>query len=271
MTTGHHWTLSVFTMELRKIISYRMDFWINFLGSLLAQFGVAWFLWRAVFEQQHLTRVGEFGFTALMLYYLAVPLLNRAIQGGEMGNISAEIYDGSLNRYLVYPVSFFRYKLAVGAAHSLVFLIQLAVVLMLYLLLFDLPAEFSITPLSVACGLGSILMGAYLYFVLVAAIELAAFWADNVWSLVVIMRFLTGLLGGVMLPLSLFPESLQPLLNALPFAHFVWLPARTLFGLSSPQQWLASLPVLLLWSGLATLAYVALWRRGQYRYTGVGI
>ena len=36
-----------------------------------------------------------------------------------------------------------------------------------------------------------------------------AFWADNVWSLMVTQRFVSALLGGAMLPLAVFPESAQ--------------------------------------------------------------
>ena len=45
-------------------------------------------------------------FGALMLYYLMVPLVERVVNGQEMGFMSGEIYDGGLTRYLLYPVSY---------------------------------------------------------------------------------------------------------------------------------------------------------------------
>jgi ABC-2 type transport system permease protein len=258
-------------MELRKILSYRVDFWVQFLGSVVAQFGVAWFLWRAIFDHRQVDRIGVFSFPALMLYYLAAPLVRRMIQGAEMGNMSDEIYEGTLNRYLIYPVSFFRYKLAAHAAHSAVFVLQCILVVALFGVLFGIPGEFTLSPASVLQTVVCVLLATYLYFVIVSTIELTAFWADNVWSLVVIVRFATGLLGGGMVPLSLFPDWAEGLLSLLPFAYFIAFPIRTLFGLVPVAQWWLGLGVLGMWSVLMTGLFCLVWEKGKYQYTGVGI
>lgn len=265
------WLVSVYTMELRRLFSYRMDFWTQFLGALVAQFGVAWFLWKAIYAESGATEIGRFSFTGMMIYYLAAPLAAKTIQSAEIGDISQEIYDGSLTRYLVYPVSFFRYKLAAGLAPASVFAAQGALVLVIAAFTVGLPPEFHVSPFSVAAGGVSILLALYLHFVIVATVELVAFWADNVWSLVVILRFLTGLLGGAMLPLSLFPGWAHDLLYALPFAYFAAFPAETLLGLTTPGAWLRGMVLMALWSVAATLLYRAVWRRGMHQYSGVGI
>ena len=42
-------TLQLFTMEIRKAFAYRTDFWLSFVVSTMAQFTVAWFLWKSIF------------------------------------------------------------------------------------------------------------------------------------------------------------------------------------------------------------------------------
>lgn len=265
------WAVAVFSMELRRILTYRMDFWIQFLGSLMAQFGVAWFLWKAIYAHGALDRVGPFSFGGMMLYYLAAPLVGKIIQSSEIGHISEDIYSGTLNRYLIYPVSFFRYKLAAGSAQSVVFALQFVLVLAVVAAVVGVPAEFHLSAAgTLAAGL-AILLGAYLHFVMISTIELSAFWADNVWSLVVITRFLTGLLGGAMIPLALFPDWAVRSLHLTPFPYFVSFPIETLFGLISPARWAAGMVTMALWAAGGTLLYRALWRRGQLQYTGVGI
>ncbi|MCE9614706.1 MAG: ABC-2 family transporter protein [Lentisphaerae bacterium] len=258
-------------MEIRKVLSYRMDFWSQFLGSLLAQFGVAWFLWQAIYTTRGVDHVGAFSFTGMMLYYLAAPLAARMVQGGEMGDISEEIYNGTLTRYLVYPVSFFRYKLAAATAYVCIFAAQFALVMTLFAFTIGIPSEFSLSPASVAGGLACLLVAAYLNFVLVATLELIAFWADNVWSLVVIMRFLTSLLGGAMLPLALFPDWAHALLYRMPFAYLIAFPVETLLGLTSPARWVSGMLVVTAWAVVCTLLYRLVWERGQHQYSGVGI
>lgn len=253
------------------MLSYRMDFWAQFLGSLLAQFGVAWFLWKSIYASRHVDHVETFSFAGMMLYYIAAPLTAKTVQSSEIGDICEDIYSGGLNRYLVYPVSFFRYKLAASSASSFVFALQFALVLAAFALTVGIPAEFRITPLSLVAGAVSIALAAYVYFVMIATIELAAFWADNVWSLVVIVRFLTGLLGGAMLPLSLFPEWAQSTLYRLPFAYFIAFPVETILGIPSGLNWGLGMLVLTAWGVVMTLIYRAVWERGKHHYTGVGI
>ncbi len=265
------WAVAVFSMELRRILTYRMDFWIQFVGSLLAQFGVAWFLWKAIYTHGDLNHVGPFSFSGMMLYYLAAPLVGKIIQSSEIGHMSEDIYSGTLNRYLLYPVSFFRYKLAAGMAQSAVFALQFMLVLAVVAAVAGVPEEFHLSAGGMLGAALAILLGGYLHFVMISAIELSAFWADNVWSLVVITRFLTGLLGGAMIPLALFPDWAVRSLHLLPFPYFVSFPVETLFGMQSPARWAAGMITMALWAVGGTLLYRALWRSGQLQYTGVGI
>ncbi|MCB1045867.1 MAG: ABC-2 family transporter protein, partial [Calditrichaeota bacterium] len=104
-----------------------------------------------------------------------------------------------------------------------------------------------------------------------APLQMVAFWADNVWSLNVLFRFASGLLGGTMLPLSLFPEWGQRILVWLPFRQLFSEPVLILLGQHSTGAWLRSLLVTLLWIGVAWVLQNALWHKGKHVYTGVGI
>ncbi len=265
------WLWAVYTMEFRKILSYRADFWIQFLGSVAAQLGVAYFLWHAIFDYRDTDKIQEFTFPGMILYYLVAPLIGKAVQGAEMGTVSQEIYEGTLNKYLVYPVSFFRYKLASQASYTTIFLAQFALAMVLFRLLIGIPDGFSITSFSIFGCVVAVALASYVYFVITAAIEMVAFWADNVWSLVVIIRFTTGLLGGAMLPLSLFPEWAFTILRFLPFSYFISFPVRTFMGLNSFKEWVLGMIVLSLWAVLGTTLASLVWTRGKYQYTGVGI
>jgi ABC-2 type transport system permease protein len=61
-------------------------------------------------------------------------------------------------------------------------------------------------------------------------LQLVAFWADNCWSLLVAHRIVASLLGGLLLPLSLFPRWSQPALDALPFRYMFAFPVDVLLG-----------------------------------------
>lgn len=265
-------SLQIYTMELRKMFAYRSDFWLSFVVSTMAQFVVAWFLWRSIFAYKTLTHIGTYSFTSLMFYYLLVPIIGRTVYGGNMGDMASEIYQGSLTRYLVYPVSFFRYKLLVHFANASVLLIQLFLVIAIVRLFLPVySADYAISVTSIVQGTLTIVFSTLLYFVFSSTIQLIAFWADNVWSLSAILRFITGLLGGSLIPLSLFPEKLQPLLSVLPFSGFVHLPVQAFLGRLPVDQWYKGMAVITAWGVVCSMCYALLWTRGNRQYTGVGI
>ena len=107
--------LHVLSVELRAQASYRADFWINALAGFLAEFGVTWFVWAAVFHESGKTVIGGYTFEGMVLYFLAVVLLGKLVSGREFeGAVAGDIYDGSLNRYLVLPAAYSGFKYRCG-------------------------------------------------------------------------------------------------------------------------------------------------------------
>ena len=265
------WILPAWSAELRKLLSYRVDFWLEFLGSLIVQVVLAWFLWDAVLRARGTDTVGGLGLQALVLYYLLVPLVEKITRGPEMGFLSTEIYDGTMTRYLVYPVPLFGYKYVLHLAVSTVALVQFALALGAYVAWRGVPAPFEITAASLALGLVAAVAASALYFHLAACLEMVAYWADNVWSLLVMLRFAIRLLGGGMIPLTLFPDTARTVLELLPFAALLSFPIRTILGEVGPEAWLRGMALLIGWSVVFAVLARVIHARGSRRYTGVGI
>jgi len=120
-------------------------------------------------------------------------------------------------------------------------------------------------------GIGAIVVANLLNFLITFPIQLIAFWADNVWSLMVMHRFASALLGGMLAPLAFFPESAQRALEALPFRYLFAFPVETLLGRVSPAEWAAGMAIAMGWCGVMAMIGRAVWRRGTLQYTGVGI
>jgi ABC-2 type transport system permease protein len=261
--------LSFYLMELKKIVSYRAEFWLGFLGNVLTQFCVAFFLWKAIFAARGAVSLQGFTFGSLMLYYLLVPLVERIVQGQEMGYISTEIYDGGLSRYLIYPVSYFRVKYVGQLAQSTVFLAQLGLGLALFLAAFH--QSFSLSLPTLARTLPVLLCAGLLQFAITANLEMLAFWADNVWSISVLHRLTSHLLGGGLIPLAFFPGWARRTLEWLPFTRLVSFPIRCLLGQVGGMEWLFGIGLTLGWAALFAGAGALIWRRGIKGYNGVGI
>ena len=137
--------------------------------------------------------------------------------------------------------------------------------------LLDLPDTPEFTLAGAAMSLTAVALGNLLLFLINFPIDSIAFWADNVWSLRVGIRLLSSLLGGLALPLSIFPTQVQPLLEALPFRYLFDFPARLLLGEIGFDAWVAGMATCLAWClFFAALSWVV-WQRGRRIYTGIGI
>ena len=259
----------VLSLELRKTFSYRFDFWFRFLGVLMANVVIAYYLWSAIFAQTGAAQIGGYTFQGMILYYLMVPLIENVSRGQESG-LAQEIYGGTLTRYLVYPVPFFPFRYVGSLAGTVVALLQLVVVLGGYLALAGRPSDLPLTAGTVAMGLVAAVAAGLLNFLMVAALEMVAFWADQIWSLNVMLMFCVRLLGGSLLPLSLFPDWSRAALAWTPFPYLVSFPIRTLTGQVALVEWGQGLLIIALWSLGFALLDRWIWRRGNLRYTGVG-
>ena len=94
---------------------------------------------------------------------------------------------------------------------------------------------------------------------------------DNVWSLLIMVRFSVGLLGGAMIPIAFFPEHVQVILNYLPFRYLAAFPINCFLGKVTFADWQTGIAVTLFWSLIFTGCALLIWNRGKYKYTGVGI
>jgi ABC-2 type transport system permease protein len=263
------WCLKFFAADLKQVLTYRVEFWLQFFFSIGSQFAVAYFVWKSIYAHRGEPTLEGYTFGALMAFYLLAPLFERVVQGGDYGQISREIYEGSLSRYLVYPVSFFGAKFMSHLAQSTLALAQLAAVLLALALL--VPGSLNATPAQALVCCGVIVCAIMAQFALTACLEQLAFWADNVWSLLVMSRIILHLAGGSLLPLAFFPPAIADFLSYLPFHCFIDLPSRLMLGRATVAEGLQGMAVALVWSAILGLVANHLWRRGLLRYSGAGM
>lgn len=265
------WWKDVMAMEFRKIFAYRSDFWITFLGQIFIQLLVTVSLWQAIYQGNNVETMQGYHLEQMALYYLVANIGMRILWGENIGFISREIYEGTFTRYLLYPISFFQYKTISSISYSLFYCTQLLVFYFLYHLFF-IEAAFSYGELShLFSGLLLFLISAMLFLQLAFIIELLALWVDNVWTLMIMVRFFITFFGGGFIPLSFLPQWAQELLQWTPFPYLIYLPVRTILGLSTQNEILKGLSLTLLWMVLLSTVVKIIWSKGQKQYTGVGI
>jgi len=248
-----------------------LNFWVTFLMGTATELAVAYFLWQSLFAYNQSSSIAGFSFHGLVFYSLFASFSSKITRGTDRGYISQDIYDGSLTRYLLYPLSFFAYKYVTHLTQQLLGLIQLLLALSCLTLIIGLPTDHNLTIGSFAAGTLTCFIAGYMVFALMSCLEMIAFWQDVIWNLLVMLRFAISLLGGGMVPLVFFPEWGQSLVAWTPFPLIVSFPARTFLGQVGLTEWLLSLLILGFWSIAITLLANFIWSRGTRQYSGVGI
>jgi ABC-2 type transport system permease protein len=261
---------SIVGIEARKRMSYRVDFWINSVVGFVTELGVAWFIVLAMFSGAD--RIGGFSRDGMLLYYVAIILIARLVRSTDLEwAIADDIYQGALSRYLLYPVTYGVLKYATQIGALLPAIVQVTLFGAWIPFVLGIPEGVRLTPATVAMCAGAIAVANALHFLSTYPIQLVAFWADNCWSLLVAHRLVAMLLGGILVPLALFPAWSQPALNALPYRYMFAFPVDALLGRLSVAEYAAGLGVAVAWCGIFAAVSAAVWRRGTLQYTGVGM
>lgn len=264
--------LDIMSVEARKRMSYRVDFWINTLFGFLAEFGVHFFLAVALFAESGASDIRGFARPDLVVYFVTVLLIQKIVIGPDFGgHVSEDIYEGGLTRYLLFPAPYVPFKYAQHLGALLPLVLQALLFGLLAVFLLEPTQSLHVTPWTIAGAIVCVLVANLLFFLMRLSLQYVAFWQDNVWSLSVMLRFASRLLGGAMLPLTFFPAWSADVLRVLPFRALYDLPTQTFLGQLSPLEWITGLATALAWCGVFMLLARAVWKRGELQYTGVGI
>lgn len=258
-------------MELRKLITYRADFWVNFFGQTIFSLTIAYFLWKSIFHYSGSETLQGYTLESMIFYYLVAPLIFRIQQGSGIGFASRDIYQGTLNKYLIYPVDFYSFKFSTYIAHSVFYVLQLFFILILYNSFFYDPKIFQFSFSGIIMFMIAMSLACTMFYFLFTLTEFLAFWFDNVWSLGVILRFGTSFLGGAVIPLKFFPEILQQFLAFTPFPYLIDFPVFSLRNEILWPDFLSRCGISIAWTLAFALVSKFIWNKGQYKYTGVGI
>ena len=265
--------LQLVRLEASKLMSYRGDFWITAVANLGAVLVVNYFLLSSIFATTGKETIAGYSFPGMLTYLIAVSLIGPVVRGSDLQmGIASEIYDGGLSRYFLYPTRYLPFKYAQHVGSILPLVVQMAIFTTILIVTIGLPADSALSARSILAALPALAVANLLYFLLSAPIQCVAFWADNVWSLGVMLRFASMFLGGAMLPLDVFSPAVQEFLRWLPFVACYEFPVLVAMGeITDPGDYFSRLALGLGWCALVAAACRPVWKRGQLGYTGVGI
>lgn len=259
----------VFAVGLQSNLVYRWNFAVRGFFSLF-HLVVVFTLWGAAFGGQE--TVGGFDLRQTMTYFvIMLPLQFMIGAFNEDYLISEEIRNGLINQFLLKPINYYVYRIAIfGSARlvsgGLIFLPVLAALPFIHSSL-AIPSDWA---WRLALGVPAMAMSALVQFTIAYCFGLLTFWFLEIQSFIILSMAVETLLGGQMFPLDLMPEWLFRLSHYLPYYYMMYFPAAIFSGRIDAPEVLACLPLQFAWVVVLLAFAQLLWMRGLRRHTAVG-
>jgi len=239
--------------------TYRVEVFTN-VGSLVLRVYLLRSLWTALYAQN--AGPADLPLHAMITYTTVALLMSLVLEIDGTRMIRDKVREGTIAIDLMKPISLPLYFFSDGFGqtlfHALLIVPSLACALLLVHI--DVPG-----PATLAAFLVAFALGYGVNFFLNFLMNAVAFWTLETFAIQLVIRWVSDLLSGQILPLSLFPGALGGLVNALPFAAIYSTPLRIYIGQATGDDIVRALLVQCGW--LATFGALSLvvWRYAQRR------
>jgi ABC-2 type transport system permease protein len=239
--------------------TYRMEV-LTEIGSLVLRVYILRSLWTALYAQN--AEPLNLPLHSMITYATVALLMSLILEVDGTRLIREKVREGTiaidLMKPIVVPFYFFADGVGQTVLHAILVIPSLLIALLLVHIDVPDPATLGVFALSFLLGYG---VNFFVNFVMNAV----AFWTLETFAVQLIVRWVSDLLSGQIIPLTFFPGVLGRIVFALPFAAIYSTPLLIYVGVVPRSEWAVQLGIqagwLVLFAGIATLVWRAASRR----------
>ncbi len=239
--------------------TYRIEVFSE-IGSLVLRVYLLRSLWTALYSQNAAPL--DLPLHSMITYATVALLMSLILEVDGTRLIRERVREGTIATDLMKPISvpayFFSDGLGQTLLHALLVIPSLLFALLLVRIDVPAPATLAIFFLSFAIGYG---VNFFLNFLMNAV----AFWTMETFALQLIVRWISDLLSGQIIPLTFFPGWLGSVVLALPFAAIYYTPLLIYVGVIPPKDWGLALATQTAWLALFAICSSLVWRAAERR------
>lgn len=226
-------------------LTYQFNYIMNILGRLLNLFA-QYFIWRALLVNKPVsTASGVISFETMISYIIVSSIISTLTSNNVISTIDKKIGTGSIAMDFVKPMNFIAYIFCDSLGNNLFqFVFQLIPVAIIAIFTFGIQVP---TILNFVLFLITLFLGMIIYFFICFCLGIIGFWFTQVWVLGRFLSDFVSLLSGSLIPLWFFPNTLQPLINALPFKFLYYIPISIYLGTLKSNTCMYQIIEQLLW------------------------
>jgi ABC-2 type transport system permease protein len=239
--------------------TYRLEV-LTEVGSLVLRVYLLRSLWTALYSQNAIPL--NLPLHSMITYATVALLMSLILEVDGTRLIREKLREGTIATDLMKPISLPFYFFADGVGQTVLHAVLVIPSLLFALLLvhIDVPSAATLAVFALA-----FLLGYCVNFFINFLMNSVAFWTLETFAIQLIVRWVSDLLSGQIIPLTFFPGIFGTIVFALPFAAVYSTPLLIYVGVITPAQWPLALGVQALWlvlfSGLSAIVWQAAERR----------
>jgi ABC-2 type transport system permease protein len=261
--------LKVFDIGLQNNFVYRWNFFLRSLFGLFPLLGTV-FIWGAIFQAKG-GAINSFDYASVVYYFLLVLVLDSLITpGDDEWQVATDIRDGQMNAFLVKPMNYLVYRMALFVSNRLLYTLMTLPVLIVVFVVFRHYLAWPSSWTTWILAMISVFLAASLQFLIAYSVAMLAFWMLEISTVVFIIYSFEYFLSGHMFPLGLMPMAFQNILKLLPFPYEIYFPISIFMGQVHGAELWKGLLIQFCWVLIIAFGANTLWQRGLKQYQAVG-
>jgi ABC-2 type transport system permease protein len=207
-------------INLMNNLAYAGEFFLK-AGFILIILFIFVNIWKAAYSGKEIIE----GFTLSMIIWYML-MTEAIVTSGStiIREVNADVQSGGIAYQLNKPYSYIGYYFSKSISYKLIsFIITFTIGAgAVYFLIGKIPLSPSTIPLIII----SVILALVLDFFMLLCIALLAFWFEDTTSLRWIYDKILFTIGGMLIPLEIFPDWLEKISANLPFSFAVYQPAK---------------------------------------------
>lgn len=256
-------------MGLQEAMEYRVDF-VMTLASLVFPVVTSVYIWVTVNQDSaNLAKTG-YSYPQLLMYTILAALLSKLMASGFESDINEDIKMGGLNKYLVKPISYMKYRFFAFWGNKLPGLILFLVLTAACLCYFTAVYHVTVRLSSVFLFLVALSLAVVLRFFLFFCVAMWSFWFAEASGMFGSIQVIIWVISGGIFPVTIFGEAVTKISVLLPFSYLTQFCIDIINGRLDTRAIGQGLAMQGCWIlGFWMLACI-LWNKGLKNYVAVG-
>jgi ABC-2 type transport system permease protein len=261
---GFRWRVAALKNGILDATAYRWEFFIDLLSSALVPACIQLLLWYALFTLGGKTEIQ--GQTHIqMIHYTMMSVLFSQVRGGNHDfDLIELIRTGQLSQYLLRPVGAVEFIYIQGLGGKLL--------VSAFCLMVGIGVSFftDYSAINMVAAMILALLGNLIHYQIGAALAASAFQWEESYSVLMVKNLAVSFLSGELIPLNLFPESMQWIWKSTPFYLYVFGPVQMAMGKWTWLEFASHLGIAFIWIGICWALVKLTWSVGLKKYLSLG-